>query len=215
MELQAVNLNGWWASTTVTPNVVMPDARSKTGYKVEATGWRGFKAARAMDIFDDLDRRERARAEREQRDPRPVFSRAQVDIARRYRNLVERHDAGGMKCASLEGRGGGGPSSGGEFIDAFVAEGDEIRQLQRRIGTGAAMVVRRVRPSARGGLGASIIRDRDLVDAICLHGRSFREVLGAHGWAVKGQNITLMMQAFSACLERMQSGRDSCGKILS
>lgn len=198
------------AAKAVTPNVVMPDAKSSTGYKVEATGWRGFKAARAMDIFDDVERRERSRADKEQREPRPAFSRAQVDIARRYRDLVERHDAGGMKCASLEGRSGGGPSSGGAFIDAFVAEGDEIRRLQRRIGTGAAMVVRRVRPSARGATGASIIRDRDLVDAICLQGRKFQEVLRAHGWAVSGQNVAKLQTALAVCLERMR-GR---GKIL-
>lgn len=198
------------ATKAVTPNVVMPDAKSKTGYKVEATGWRGFKAVRAVDIFDDLERRERSRAEKEQREPRPAFTRAQVDIARRYRDLVERHDAGGMKCASLEARRGGGKSSGGEFIDAFVAEGDEIRLLQRRIGTGAAMVVRRVRPSARGGKSASIIRDRDLVDAICLHGRRFDAVLRAHGWTVTGKSVSALQDALAACLDRMQFR----GKIL-
>ena len=201
-------------SVAVTPNVVMPDEKSKTGYKVEATGWRGFRAARAIDVFDTLDQREAARARKESRDPVPPFSKAQVTIARHYRDLVERHDAGGMRCASLEAGGGGGGSSGGEFIDAYLATGNEIQQLRQRIGAGAAMVIRRVRPSARGTATASIIRDRDLVDAVCLHGKSFREVLDSHGWSIKGQNIQKLSDALKSSLDRMLGKEKRVGKIL-
>lgn len=194
-------------SMAVTPNVVMPDEKSRTGYKVEATGWRGFRAARAIDVFDTLDQREAARAQREGREPVPPFSKAQVTIARHYRDLVERHNAGGMRCASLEARGGGGASSGGEFIDAYLAVGCEIQQLRQRIGAGAAMVVRRVRPSSRGTATASIIRDRDLVDAVCLHGKGFVEVLLAHGWSKDGKNAKSLQVALGECLDRMRGGR--------
>lgn len=201
-------------SMAVTPNVVMPDEKSRTGYKVEATGWRGFKAARAIDVFDTLAQREDTRARKEGRDPVQPFSKAQVTVARRYRDLVEQHDAGGMRCASLEARGGGGGSSGGEFIDAYLATGNEIQQLRQRVGTGAAMVVRRVRPSARGKATASIIRDRDLVDAVCLHGKSFRDVLDGHGWAIKGQNIQKLSDALKAALDRMLGKKNTVRKIL-
>lgn len=190
-------------SVAVTPNVVMPDEKSETGYKVEATGWRGFRAARAIDVFDTLDQREAVRARKEGRHPVPPFSKAQVTIARHYRDLVERHDAGGMRCASLEARGSGGGSSGSEFIDAYLATGIEIQQLRQRVGAGAAMVVRRVRPSARGKATASIIRDRDLIDAVCLHGKSFREVLDGHGWTGTSRNIALLVDALKLSLDRM------------
>lgn len=170
-------------SRSVTPNVVMPDPKTKSGYKVEATGWRGFCAAKAIDVFDVLEQREIARARREKRDPVPPFTRQQIDIALRYRDLVEHHAAGGMKCASLETPGGGG-AGGGEFIDAYIGVGREIRTLQERIGSGAAMVVRRVRPSARGGVTASIILDRHLVDVVCRDGRHFDAVLMSYSWGV-------------------------------
>ncbi|SCY61776.1 hypothetical protein [Paracoccus tibetensis] len=187
----------------VTPNVVMPDASTKSGYKVEATGWRGFKAARAIDIFDDLERRELARAQKEKREPALPFSREQVDIARRYRDLVEMHTAGGMKCASIETRTDGVGGGSGEFIDAYLWVGLQIKNLQQRIGSGAAMVVRRVRPSKRGKPTASVILDRQLVDAVCLHGKSFRDVLKAHGWSDDGKNTAALLAALTASLSRM------------
>lgn len=193
-------------SRSFTPHVVMPDPKEKTGYKVEATGWRGFNAVKAMDIFDDLERRAAARKDKDGNPGRSPFTKGQVNIARRYRDLVERHDAGGMKCASLETRGRGGAASGGEFIDAFVAEGREIQRLQRLIGNGAAMVVRRVRPSARGKDGARIILDRVLVDAVCLHGKRFDAVLTAHGWKKTGRNVAALTVALMASLDRMQDG---------
>ena len=179
------------------PRVVMPDGKSSSGYKVEEMGWRGFKAVRAADIFDDLARIAAAKGRE------APFTKAQVTVARRYRDLVERQDAGGMRCASLEARRGSGPSSGGEFIDAYLAEGDEIRRLQRRIGTGTAMVVRRVRPSNRGGARASVITNRALVDAICLQGKRFDDVLRAHGWAKSGKHVSCLRTALGACLESM------------
>ncbi|SMO63952.1 hypothetical protein [Paracoccus laeviglucosivorans] len=189
----------------VTPhvNAPKPDAIGRRDdYITQFTGWEGFKASRAADIFDDLDRRAAARTDKDGKPCKSPFTRSQVTVARLYRDLVERHDAGGMKCASMEARGGGG-ISGGEFIDAFVAEGQAIAWMQKQIGGGVAMSVRRVRPSARGQAGAQIIGDRALVDAICLHGRSFRDVLERHGWAVSGQNVKSLHAALAAALDRM------------
>ncbi|RNF32935.1 hypothetical protein A7A09_019165 [Paracoccus methylarcula] len=185
-------------SRSVTPHVMMPDPKHKTGWKVEQTGWRGFKAAQAIDIFDQLAIKA-ARREQE-----PPFTKGQVNAARLYRDLVERHSAGGMKLASLEGRVASGSGKGGEFMDTFLAEGEAIRRMQRAIGNGVAMQVRRMRPSARGGKSARNIRDRDLVDAICLQGKSFRRVLEVHGWTDSARNTRLIMSALADVLDRMQ-----------
>ncbi|AGT09324.1 hypothetical protein [Paracoccus aminophilus] len=181
----------------VTPLRMVPDPKDSTGWKVEEMGWRGFNAVRAADVFDDLARRAARRK------AAPPFSPGQVQVARLYRDLVERHDAGGMRCSSLE-TGRGGSSSGGEFIDAFIEEGRVIDLLRRRIGAGVAMAVRRVRPSARGEGGARIIHDRVLVDEICLHGRSFRDVLERHGWTGTARNINMLVVSLTAVLERMR-----------
>ncbi|MDS9468616.1 hypothetical protein RGQ15_13685 [Paracoccus sp. MBLB3053] len=192
------------AQVSVTPHVMMPDEKAPSGWKVERTGWRGFKAARGMDIFDDLERRAAAKKDRDGNPGKSPFTKGQVDVARRYRDLVERHDAGGMRCASLEARRGSGPSGGGEFIDAFIAEGEAIAVLRRRIGNGVAMAVRRVRPSARGVEGARIIMDRILVDAICLAEDSFEAVLVRHGWSKTGRNVGTLIEAMRLVLDRMQ-----------
>lgn len=184
-------------SRSVTPHVMMPDPKDKTGWKAEETGWRGFKAAQAIDIFDQLA------IKAAKRDQAPPFTKGQVNAARRYRDLVERHSAGGMKLASLEGRVASGSGKGGDFMDAFMAEGQTIEWMQQAIGNGVAMQVRRVRPSARGGKSARNIRDRDLVDAICLHGESFRRVLEVHGWAVTGRNVQALMSALACVLWRI------------
>lgn len=183
---------------SVTPHVMMPDPKDKSGWKVEETGWRGFKAAQVMDIFDTLALKAAKRSET------PPFTKGQVNVARLYRDLVERHDAGGMKLASLEGRAASGSGQGRDFMDAFIAEGEAIRRMRRAIGSGVAMQVRRVRPSARDGRPARNIQDRDLVDAICLQGKSFRQVLEVHGWGVTGRNVFSLISALACVLDRMQ-----------
>lgn len=130
------------------------------------------------------------------------FTPGQVSMARHYRGLVERHGAGGMRCASMEaGRGGSG--SGGGFMDAYLDEGREIARLQRRIGDGAALCLRRVRPSARGGAKAGLIKDRALVDAVCIEGLTVSEVLARAGWSCKGEWRAKARAALAGALDRM------------
>lgn len=188
----------------VTPVAIVPDAKDKSGWSTVDVGWRGFKATRAMDVFDDLAMRA---AKRGVSNP---FTPQQVAVARLYRDLVERHSAGGMRCISGETRVSTGPSTGGEFIDAFIEVGRRIAWLRNRIGPGVAMSVRRVRPSARGGMTAGIIHDRTLVDAICLHGKSFRSVLEVHGWAYDGKRVGTLMQGLGATLDRMSASGGRC-----
>lgn len=134
------------------------------------------------------------------------FTPGQMAVARRYRDLAERHAAGGMKCASLEARGGGGSGQGGDFMDAYLAEGRELSMIQRRIGTGQAMALRRIRPSVRGSKAA--IMDRRLVDMVCIEGADLSAVLRAHGWSVDGKNRSVLRVALAAALDRMQGYRD-------
>ncbi|MCJ8139502.1 hypothetical protein [Falsirhodobacter halotolerans] len=136
----------------------------------------------------------------------PPFSPGQVAMARRYAMLTERHAAGGMKCSSVEARTDGGGGDGGGFMDAFVAEGRELDRIHARIGAGQAMVVRRVRPSARGTrLG---IADRRLVDMVCLGGMDLTAVLEAHGWQTETKHRLVLKDALAAALDRMTGYSD-------
>lgn len=78
---------------------------------------------------------------------------------------------------------------------------DEIKRLRRRIGSGSAMVVRRVRPSSRGS--RVTIFDRRLVDMVCLEGRTLSCVLKAHGWSVCGEFVGILSLALKQALDRM------------
>lgn len=128
------------------------------------------------------------------------FSPGQVYMARHYRDLTERYEAGGVKCSSLEaGREGG---EGGGFMDAYLADGRMLEALHRRIGMGEAMVVRRIRPSKRGTKTG--ITDRRLVDMVCLGGLTFDQVLARHGWAPKGEHRIALRAALCGALDRMQ-----------
>lgn len=160
-----------------------------------SAGFAGWKPIRAVDVFD---RMLKAAAEADRAAP---LTPGQIAMARRYRALVERHDAGGIKCSALDGRTGGG--AGRDFMDAFLAEGRELDAIRRRIGTGASMAVRRVRPLARGEAGRATIMDRTLVDMVCLGDRSLSDVLRAHGWAAKGPARDALREALSRALDRM------------
>lgn len=186
------------------PVEMMPTGAA--GWEPQPAGYRGRDAVQVMDVFDTMARAASGR------DEAAPFTAGQVAAARQYRALVERHEAGGMRCASLEavGRGGGG---GGAFIDAFVAEGQQIARLRARIGTGAALSVRRIRPSSRGAAARGIITDRALVDAVCLGDQTLSAVLKAHGWASKGDHREALRKALAAALDRMQ-GYGGCRKGL-
>lgn len=166
---------------------------------------RRRRGAWREDVFDRIDdeARDAHRARGEDAGPYvPPLSPGQVQAGRDYRDLTERHEAGGMRCASLETAGRRQGGGGGEFIDAFVAEGRRLDALSRRIGDGVSMVIRRQRPSARGARVA--IRDRVIVDLICLGDLDPGTVLRRHGWVVNGQTREAVRRALAAALDRMQ-----------
>lgn len=128
------------------------------------------------------------------------FTHGQISMGDHYLALVERHDAAGIKCASVEGRAVGGTGGGGGFIEAYLAEGYEIETIRRRIGDGVALAVKR-------GTGRRTITDRALVDAVCLAGKDLTSVLRAHGWSKKTESIEALRIALAAALDRMQGYR--------
>jgi hypothetical protein len=184
------------ACKVLRPVVMVPGG--KDGWTAEPAGYKGRNAVAALDVFDDMARKAAAKGL-----PAP-FTPAQVAVARRYRTLVERHSAGGVRCSSLEAQ-RGGSGTGGDFMDAFVSEGDEIRRMRARVGTGAAMQVRRIRPSARGTAARGIITDMALLDAVCLEGLTLSAVLERYGWAVDGKHREALRGALVEVFFRMKS----------
>jgi len=165
-------------------------------WKARPSGYRGRSAMQCADVFDVM-------AAKAASNGKPVlFTRAQVAAGRYYRDLVERHACAGVRCSSVEAiRSGGGGS--GSFIDAVLRDREEIERIQRRIGTGTAIAVRKIRPSKRGA--RVNITDRRLVDMVCLEDKPVSLVLRAHGWSVRGQSAGALRQALAETLERMAS----------
>lgn len=128
------------------------------------------------------------------------FTPGQIAMGRHYQTLVEQHDSAGMKCASVEARGGGGGGSGqGGFIEALLRDREEIRTLHQRIGSEFALQVRRATDAERRPITV-----RRLVDAVCLEGQDLTSVLRAHGWGPKGALREALKVKISEALDRMQ-----------
>lgn len=179
--------------------------------RTEAGNWRsmnagylGRRAARVADAFDLMTRaalKAQIQAGRDQSGLVPPFSVGQVEIGREYAALVERVESSGLGCVSLESS-GGGSGGGAEGVQAAVFRDlERLRMLWRRIGSGLAKDVRRIRP---GGVRRRAIRVRDLVDAVCLKGQSLEAVLRAHGWSVDKKCREDLRTALCSALDRMR-----------
>lgn len=155
--------------------------------RVRHAGHDGRDAVAVCDVFDRM-------AARGQQ-----LGASRVIVARGYRELVARRDAGGLKLSSLEGAGGRG--SAGAWIDAYLASGRELVRLERAIGGGVALEIRRA--AGDGGAQRRAIRVRALVDQVCLEDCDLGEVLRRHGWAPKGPTRETCFQALAAALDRM------------
>lgn len=172
------------------------------GWKAERVAYRGRSVQVIGDVFDVMNARARAAGGA---DP---FTPGQISMARHYRALVEGRAAGGIKCQSLDGSAGGG--SARDRMDHYIADGVTLQRMVARIGHGAALVVRRVRPSMRagvaraGGAKAGVILDRVVVDSVCLYEMRISQVLRAAGWAVKGEYRAALRVALAGALDRMQ-----------
>lgn len=189
---------GAGARVAFSPMGLIPDGRD--GWKREHVGWRGRDAARAADAFDRMQAAEDRAARRHGREAAVLFTMDELGAGRRYAALVERHDAAGVRCSSIEAQRGRGAGDGG-YMDALIDEGRQIQRLRRAVGDDMAMGLRRIRPSVRGT--RSGITDRALVDGVCVGGLTVSEVLERHGWATSHRLREAARAALKAALHRM------------
>ncbi|WP_108259332.1 hypothetical protein [Mangrovicoccus ximenensis] len=160
----------------------------KGGTVYETTGYRGRAALRAEDVLDRIR----------------GLTEAQRAAGRRYAALAEAVEAGGMKCSGSFMQGGmGGGEATRDFMDVHLQRSETLRRMNRAIGDGIGMKVRRVRPSDRGTKRS--ISDGKLAEMVCLGGASILGVLQAHGWADTGKNAATLRGALAAVLERLRA----------
>ncbi|PTV94912.1 hypothetical protein C8J27_106181 [Rhodobacter aestuarii] len=182
------------ATVRFAPIAVTP--KGAEGFEVTHVGYRGRDAARAADAFDVMERQaKRKRGEAYQ----PLFTARQVAAGRRYADLVERHGAVGMRCASVEAlaAGSGGGSGSGDYLDAVIHEGRVIAAMERAIGAGVALAPRRA--SAKG----RVITCLDLVQLVTLRGMTISQCLKARGWSVNRLNWDVLHAQLGRALDRM------------
>ncbi|WP_273689040.1 hypothetical protein [Ketogulonicigenium vulgare] len=130
-----------------------------------------------------------------------LLTPTQIAMARTYRVLVERHEAGGIKCSSAESSGGGGGGSADSFTQARLDASRELDRIRARIGGGIALQVKRERKS--GARVRSLITDRQLVDQVCIGDMDFTAVLVSHGWAADAKIRLALAASLGAALDRM------------
>lgn len=162
------------------------------GWTMAPNGHKGRLGLRRADAFDiaadQVRRRDKAAA--------PPFTPSEIAMGRTYRDLVERYAAGAIKCSDVEGQVSSG--TGRDFMDTYIAIGEEIAALRRWIGEGAALELRRMRPSKSGGPARRMILKRTLVDDFCLRDQPITAIMKAHGWSNdKGTRarVTLALRA--------------------
>ncbi len=175
------------------PMSLFPDGEND--WKARPSGYRGRSAMQRADVFDVMTAKAASNGK-----PAP-FTREQVAAGRYYRDLVERHACAGVRCSSVEAIRSGGGGGSGSFIDAVLRDREEIERIQKRIGTGTAMAVRKIRPSKRGS--RVNITDRQLVDMVCLEDKPISAVLRAHGGITSGQYTKTLCSALKDVLSRM------------
>ncbi|KUP91788.1 hypothetical protein [Tritonibacter horizontis] len=178
------------------PQQFYPDG---AGSAVKPAGYRGRKAMRMLDAFDKMEAQAR----------KSLFEGYQKEVGRAYGVLFEKLDAAGVRCSSVEVLSQASGGGGGEYIDALLADRRRLDEMQRRIGSGAALAVRRIRPSARNKVG--LISDRALVDMVCVQGLTLTEALRRSGWAAEGQrpngkHVKALRCALLESLDRMAGG---------
>lgn len=172
-------------------------------WDVQPIGYRGRSVMVVCDVFDQMLKAEMDRCRTKGEAYVPPFTPGQIAVGRSYRDLVERHEASGMRCSQLQGGTRGGIGGAG-VSEAQLQDARQISGYRRRIGHGAALAVRRIRPSARGAGARGTIMDRALVDMVCIAGMTLSEVLRAHGWAEKGESRNALRKALASVLERMR-----------
>ncbi|MDO9006347.1 MAG: hypothetical protein Q7V20_23125 [Aquabacterium sp.] len=160
-------------------------------------GYAGRKTMKRLDVFDLMA------AQSARKGGCLALTDSQIGMARAYRTLTEDLLAGAVRCSSMEAMRSGGGGSREGFTDHRLDMSRRLDLLHKRIGPGAGLAIRRIRPSKRGEALRRNIADRALVDAVCLQDQDMATVLRAHGWAVKGDTVKAATAAVAAALDRM------------
>jgi len=173
--------------------------------KVEAVhrGYGGRSAIRRADAFDGM----LLAAIRTKR-PCPLQG-DQIAMGRRYADLVAVLSSDGTKLSQLQSSFGGG--DGSSWIDRRITLSQELAALRHRIGVQPALQVRSIRPSERNPQRTAaglpplphIFTARDIVDMVCIEGRSIKQVLKHFEWRDNGRNCKAAIEALSDALDRM------------
>lgn len=131
-----------------------------------------------------------------------LFTAGQLAMADRYRSLTEWRAGSAVKCAKLDG-GCGGPD-GRDYMDGFIAAGDELRALVQAIGDAVVLTPRRSldRDNAR-----RTITVRMAVDGVVLDGLTISKLLRKEGWAPDMKTRRVIRDAIRGALDRMQGYR--------
>lgn len=168
-----------------------------SGPRVHNATADGFHPVRVEDALGGMDREARKSGTAKP----DLFTGLQRDTARAYATLHERVQSAGVRCSSVEALGGGG-SGGGSFIDAVIADHARLARMQAAIGDGLVLIPRNAQ--AHADRPRSAIRVADLVDQVCLAGRSLSAVLQAHGWGRQTPQLRTLRLALCGALDRMQ-----------
>lgn len=159
-------------------------------------GEGGRTAARRRDVFDRMAHAAAIKAKGKPHEP--PFSKTQVETARAYAALWERHQCAGVKCSSLEAQSGGGGQ--GSYIDAVLRDGERLATMAEAIGRGYAIEPKR---ASRTSLQRRAIPVLHVVERVCCRDMALADVLTFYGWAPDGNNLTEVRHALRDALDRI------------
>ncbi|SDE90509.1 hypothetical protein [Limimaricola pyoseonensis] len=167
---------------------------TQSGLRTRRATAEGFHPAATVDAFDRMELQAR------RRDPegQPLFTVAQVEAGRTYAALVERVEAAGVRCSSIEGQDRAGDGSA-SWIDALIHDIQRYRGMLRAIGDEVVLTPQR----RRADDPRRTIRARQLVDAVCIEGRTSAEVRKAQGWGNARSANAALIDGLTGALDRL------------
>jgi hypothetical protein len=113
---------------------------------------------------------------------------AQVEAGRAYAALAERVASEGVRCTSIEAVGGGG-GGGRDWMDGVLQRSRRLDRMRAAI------------RDVRDGQAAGAVRD--LVDSVCLQGRTVGDAMVARGRSAAWRDRAQAMAALCEALDRV------------
>lgn len=168
------------------PQVVAPQfetVQTASGPRVRRATQDGFHPVRCADAFDRMALQYRRAGGRG-----ALFTVAQVEAGRAYAALAERVASEGVRCTSIEAVGGGG-GGGRDWMDGVLQRSRRLDRMRAAI------------RDVRDGQAAGAVRD--LVDAVCLQGRTVGDAMVARGRSAAWRDRAQAMAALCAALDRV------------